>query len=630
MKRIILGIISVCLVIASVFGFFVAGSGINEVGAIRDETKAENDELSASVKMIKEKYDELKSEEDRDSDAKSLATGIVTDQYGNAALSKGQAEYDKGKAEYDKGKAEYDKGVAKLEKGKADYAAAEKLIAEKEQEIADGEALIAEAEPRLEDAKRQRDEAQAKLEKIKPVYDEVKPLYDKLKDSKKEYVQIITTSINTIITAAGYTNVDELFAQYEDGVKQLAVANQQIAEAEKQLSDGKQQIADGKQKLAAGKAELAAAKKQLTDGEKQLADGKKELDSGKAKLKSAEAQLAAGRRQMANNSQQMASDLENLKDLDDAQEIVDNGINIILANDDIAKKVSDRSDYDEVLTVAQSYVDEQLDTVEEELTLRTLMYTLLKYFGIVCALAGAAGLIAVIIPRMPSLVTSLSIGSVAAACGIALNSYGMTKDYGYFVYTLEDGTGTGNLQHALMIAIMIAAIIAAVMSFICMQAFKNGRNAVKLNAGAKASAPAAVRPPKQQPAPKKPARAEEEYEPAAPDYSSPTAYSEEDDNGWDAPKPTPPKPAPAPRTKAPRTAPSKPVRSTVPGTARPAPTRTSSMDEAILRMQEQTRRLNEESARLEAEARDKDYEAARRDYEEALKRFEEARKSRES
>ena len=630
MKRIVLAIISVCLVVASVFGIFAAGAGIDEVTDIRKETKLKNDDIAASVKLIKETYAELTSEDGLDSDAKSLATGIVTDQYGSAAVAKGQAEYDKGKAEYDKGKAEYDKGKAKLEKGKADYAAAEKLIAEKEQEIAEGERMIAEAEPQIEEAKRQRDEAQKKLDLITPVYEEVKPLYDKLKSSSKEYVQLITVSINTLITAAGYTNIDQLFADYEDGVKQLEAANMQIAEAEKQLSDGKQQVADGKKLLAIGKAELAAAKEQLADGEKKLAAGKKELDAGKAKLKSAQSQLAAGKRQMAQNSQKMAADLENLKDLDDAQELVDNGIEILLSNDDIAREVSDRSDYDEVLTAAQEFVDGQIDTVEKEISLRSALYSLLKYLCIVCGVAGAAGLIAVIVPRIPTLMFALCTGAAAALCGVGLNAYGMTKDYRYFVYTLEDGTGTGSLQHALMVGIMIAAILLAIVAFVCFAAYRKGSK-IKL-ASAVSSAPVPEAMPVRTRKAAARARAEEIVEPVI-EKSPVTEYSDEDDNGWDAPRPAPPRPAPSkaapPKPAAPKASTARAVRYASPSAPKPAaPKASTSMDEAILRMQEQTKKLNEESARLEAESRDNDYEAARKDYEEALRRFEEARKNR--
>ena len=153
--------------------------------------------------------------------------------------------------------------------------------------------------------------------------------------------------------------VTELFEEYESAKQQLADADRQIADAELQLEEGKQQLADGKEQLAAGKEQLAAgkeqlaaAKKQLDDGDAQLAAGKAKLDDGKAQLADAAEQLAAGKRKMASNSAAMANDLQNLEEMEDAQEIVDAGIKILLANDGIAEKVTDREDYDEVLAAA--------------------------------------------------------------------------------------------------------------------------------------------------------------------------------------------------------------------------------------------------------------------------------------
>lgn len=160
MKRIALTVISVCLVLASVFGLVAASVGLGDITDILRKTNLQNDDIRDSIALISERYAEIK-EKDGDKTAKDYATAVVTEKYGSGKIDAGQKEYDEGKAQLDAGQKEYDAAKAKLDQGKADYAAAEKLIAQKEKEIADGEKQIADAEAQLAEAKKQRDEGQA-------------------------------------------------------------------------------------------------------------------------------------------------------------------------------------------------------------------------------------------------------------------------------------------------------------------------------------------------------------------------------------------------------------------------------------------------------------------------------------
>ena len=618
MKRIALAVISICLVIASVFGFFAAAAGLEDITGILRRSNLQNDDIRDSIALISERYDEIK-DNGGDKTAKNYATAVVTDKYGSSKISAGQKQYDQGKAQLDKGQKEYDAAKAQLDKGKADYAAAEKLIAEKEKEIADGEKQIADGEKQIADgekqlakAKKQRDEGQAKLDEVTPIYNKAKPYYDKLHGTTGgNYTEV---GLNILLRSLGYNKtVTELFNEYDAAKQQLADADRQIADAELQLEEGKQQLAAGKEQLAAGKEQLAAgkeqlaaAKKQLDDGDTQLAAGKAKLDDGKAQLADAAEQLAAGKRKMASNSASMANDLQNLEEMEDAQEIVDAGIKILLANDGIAEKVTDREDYDEVLAAASAYVEEEADSVQQELALRQQLYSLLRILAVIGLVAGAIGILVAFRPKLQTLVVALVLACAAALSAAALNIYGYVNDYRYFVYALEDGSGDGSLQFAAMMAILVAALLAVIVCIVCTKAYKRG----VVPAGA---APAAVKAAKSEKK-EKPRRVKKTDE-------------DDDDNGWGSADAAPAPAAPAAEEKVIRPEPTAaPDEPTVVDGAIPA--------DLVARMQAQTKRLNEETERMEQEARRKeeetrqqDFEAARREYEEALRKFEEARKN---
>ena len=605
MKRIALAVISICLVIASVFGFFAAAAGLEDITGILRRSNLQNDDIRDSIALISERYDEIK-DNGGDKTAKNYATAVVTDKYGSSKISAGQKQYDEGKAQLDKGQKEYDAAKAQLDKGKADYAAAEKLIAEKEKEIADGEKQIADGEKQLAKAKKQRDEGQAKLDEVTPIYNKAKPYYDKLHGTTGgNYTEV---GLNILLRSLGYNKtVTELFNEYDAAKQQLADADRQIADAELQLEEGKQQLAAGKEQLAAGKEQLAAAKKQLDDGDAQLAAGKAKLDDGKAQLADAAEQLAAGKRKMASNSASMANDLQNLEEMEDAQEIVDAGIKILLANDGIAEKVTDREDYDEVLAAASAYVEEEADSVQQELALRQQLYSLLRILAVIGLVAGAIGILVAFRPKLQTLVAALVLACAAAASAAALNIYGYVNDYRYFVYALEDGSGNGSLQFAAMMAILVAALLAVIVCIVCTKAYKRG----VVPAGAAPAAVKAAKPEKKE----KPRRVIKTDE-------------DDDDNGWGSADAAPAPAAPAAEEKVirpePTAAPDEPT--VVDGSTIPS--------DLVARMQAQTKRLNEETERMETEARRKeeetrqqDFEAARREYEEALRKFEEARKN---
>ena len=293
--------------------------------------------------------------------------------------------------------------------------------------------------------------------------------------------------------------------------------------------------------------------------------------------------------------------------MEDAQEIVDAGIKILLANDGIAEKVTDREDYDEVLAAASAYVEEEADSVQQELALRQQLYSLLRILAVIGLVAGAIGILVSFRPKLQTLVAALVLACAAAASAAALNIYGYVNDYRYFVYALEDGSGNGSLQFAAMMVILVAALLAVIVCIVCTKAYKRG----VVPAGAAPAAVKAAKPEKKE----KPRRVIKTDE-------------DDDDNGWGSADAAPAPAAPAVEEKVirpePTAAPDEPT--VVDGSTIPS--------DLVARMQAQTKRLNEETERMEQEARRKeeetrqqDFEAARREYEEALRKFEEARKN---
>ena len=70
MKRIALTVISVCLVLASVFGFIAAGSGMDDITDILRQSNLRNDDIRDSIALISDRYAEIK-EKGGDDTAKS-------------------------------------------------------------------------------------------------------------------------------------------------------------------------------------------------------------------------------------------------------------------------------------------------------------------------------------------------------------------------------------------------------------------------------------------------------------------------------------------------------------------------------------------------------------------------------
>lgn len=447
MKRTLLTAVSICLILASIFGIFAVSAGMDDISQILRFKKNQKADIIEFVDILDDCVAEFrKNEASRAEDEREFAESVVTDDVGGEQLSQGQQQYNA--------------GADRIAKGQAEYDAAEKLYNSKLAEYKAAEQQIADAEDQLAEAKLQRDQGQAKLDAATPAYEKAKPVYDA--------INLIPASdlIAAYLAKHGYTSIQELkdaINEYEAGQAQLAEANAKIAEAEQQLADGKAQLASAKVQLDDGKAQLDAAKAQLDNGKAQLADAKSQLNQGQTKL---------------NDNVDKMNDLkEQLKKYDDAEAAVTTGIASLMEIDGIADKVSDETDYEAVLAAAREYAEEDADSLTRELDVRQSLCSLLRILSIVGILAGAAGLITALRPNGLKLRIALIADGLTAAGAAAINIYGFTNDYMSFAYALSDGSGDGSLQRIAMIVMLIVALTAAVIAAVCTRAYNGALSA---------------------------------------------------------------------------------------------------------------------------------------------------------
>lgn len=547
-------LISILLAAASVFGIIASGSGLDDVSDILRYKRNQKSDLIDFVDVVEDRVKELReAEANRTEEEKEYAETVVTDKVGTQ--------------KYDAGKAQYEAGAQKIANGQAQYDAAEKTYNEKKAEYDAAEQRLAEGEAQLNAAKKERDAAQAQLEAAKPQYERAKRVLDRL---EKYEGTLLADVVQKILSDLGFKTMDEVQAavkEYEDAQAQLAEANAQISAAEQQIADGKAQLAEAKQQLDSGKAQLDSAKQQL--------------DNGKAQLAAAKRQLDAGQQQLTQNVEKMNEVKEDLAAQDDAKAAVTAGIEILMDNDEIAKLVTDESDYESVIEAARKYANDDAKKLTDELDLRQSLYNLLRIVSIIGIVAGVIGLLAALSPAKIKVVATLGATAVAAAGSIAMNGYGFANGYRDFVYALADGSGSGSRQLMAMLILMGAAVVAFFVALACFKAYDAG-------VAGKASAKRA------------PASCDDEDD-----------DDDDDDIAEPVIRPTEPQPKRAKKQRH-----------------RHAPVEyeTDDAEAELNELNELTRRLNEQADRLEAEARQSELEKARREYEEARKRFEAARR----
>ena len=280
MKKVLLAILSLCLIAASLFGLFTGVNGMKDVLNVKDyktedqETglAAINDELLPGIQQLRDNYDT------------------------------------------------YMDGVVQFEDGKKQLADGEAQLAAGAQQLADGEAKLAAGKAELAantDAYNKGKELQGTLNTVNGLIGQWKATKEAIVNGTSDllhnnpldpldlggntYDAAIRTAEQTFLaTVRGVLSTDLItntlgmsidipadadnFPNWFQGF--VADANAQLARYE----DGQRQVAEGEAQLAAGYAEYAAGQQQLADGRQQLADGEKQL----AEFENGQVTLAVG------------------------------------------------------------------------------------------------------------------------------------------------------------------------------------------------------------------------------------------------------------------------------------------------------------------------------------------------
>ncbi|MBS7365177.1 MAG: hypothetical protein KIG31_01100 [Oscillospiraceae bacterium] len=455
MKRTLLTVISVCLVLAAIFGIYAGAVGLDDISAIVRYTNNQRQVVAQIADETEKGVTELEAEEEqRKQDLLEAAEGSVVEQIGGSKLANGELQYEAGKDKLNAGQKEYDEG-------KAQYDAAKALYDEKLAEYNNACERLEEGKAQLADAKAQRDAGQKKLDEATPAYNELKIYVDLANGKVYEHTRFLADPIARLY---GYDSVEAVLEAYEAGQQQLADANVQIADAEKQIADGEKQLADAKVQLDEGKKQLDAAKAQLDEG-------KKQLDEGKSRLDSAKAELDAGRRAVSESVENLQDALDALKAYDDAESKVKAGVAELMKIPGIAEQVEDESDYRSVLEAARSFIESNKDGVNAEMTVRQRLYVMLIVACAVCAAAGVAGIIASLTPTGVRLATCAIASVAAAALSVGFMIYGLVNGSHSFAYFYMDKLGNvagdGRLQSTALLIAAVAALCTAALALLC-------------------------------------------------------------------------------------------------------------------------------------------------------------------
>ena len=205
MKKVLLTIISVCLIAASIFGLFAGVSSFSDIMNVKEYKEKDAEEGLESIDTLDAGLDQLQENEG------TYLAGVDT-------YTAGLISYSEGKTQLSAGYAAYYAGKKQLEEGKAAYAAGKKQI---------------------EDNTAAYNEGKATLAKIEPLMPYV-----------NQYVDFRN---GTIANLGGFSSAQAWFVSVVRPIaasKGLVIPDDvQLAQGEVDLANGGNQLADGKKQL---------------------------------------------------------------------------------------------------------------------------------------------------------------------------------------------------------------------------------------------------------------------------------------------------------------------------------------------------------------------------------------------
>ena len=134
MKKVLLTIISVCLIAASIFGLFAGVSSFSDIMNVKEYKEKDAKEGLESIDTLDAGLDQLQENEG------TYLAGVDT-------YTAGLVSYSEGKSTLSAGYAAYYAGKKQLEEGKAAYAAGKKQIEDNTAAYNEGKATLAKIEP---------------------------------------------------------------------------------------------------------------------------------------------------------------------------------------------------------------------------------------------------------------------------------------------------------------------------------------------------------------------------------------------------------------------------------------------------------------------------------------------------
>ena len=265
MKKVLLTIISVCLIAASIFGLFAGVTSISDIMNVKEYKEKDAEEGLESIDTLDAGLDQLQENEG------TYLAGVDT-------YTAGLISYSEGKSTLSAGYAAYYAGKKQLEEGKAAYAAGKKQIEDNTAAYNEGKATL------------------AKIEPLMPYVDQ----YVKFRNGTISNLAGFATAQAWFVSVVRPIAANMGLAIPDDVTDLPAYVQQMVADGKaqlKQYEDGLAQLAEAEKTIAAGEAQLKDAEKQLAQGEVDLAAGGNKLADGKKQLNTFEdgcAQVAAG------------------------------------------------------------------------------------------------------------------------------------------------------------------------------------------------------------------------------------------------------------------------------------------------------------------------------------------------
>ena len=457
MKKVLLTIISVCLIAASIFGLFAGVSSFSDIMNVKEYKEKDAEEGLESIDTLDAGLDQLQENEG------TYLAGVDT-------YTAGLISYSEGKAQLSAGYAAYYAGKKQLEEGKAAYAAGKKQI---------------------EDNTAAYNEGKATLAKIEPLMPYV-----------NQYVDFRN---GTIANLGGFSSAQAWFVSVvrpiaanmglviPDDVTDLPAYIQQM------VADGKAQLRDAEKQLAQGENDLAAGGNQLADGKKQLntfEDGCAQVAAGCELLMSQPAYMndeGNGDKKMcpsvADILKERYGDNFSIWELDDNGEIrVVNGCQYLNLENCRAVGQAGR-DYISVYQTA---------AVTKEVMSRLGVVAAMLIASVLGLIAGLFGILSVIRISKGKIVTASVCGIISAVIAAAGNVIGMLTGYTGYTFACRYGEAgaytyefTGHTQFVAIVILAIVAILFAIIACVVSGAYKRSQKAVAAQAAA-AAAPVAV------------------------------------------------------------------------------------------------------------------------------------------